>query len=113
MMQKPYIICHMTSTVDGRIISANWGDAEKQKMFSALYEQCHKKFNSQAWMVGRVTMEKDFTEGRQPILAVSVKPIERIPFIGDTKATSFAVAVDSKGKLGWDTNDIDGDHVIE
>jgi riboflavin biosynthesis pyrimidine reductase len=64
-------------------------------------------------MVGRVTMEKDFTEGRQPLLSKSTNPIDRNPFFGDKKAQSFAIAVDAKGKLGWNTNDIDGDHVIE
>ncbi|HEY4652691.1 MAG TPA: dihydrofolate reductase family protein [Pontibacter sp.] len=112
-MNKPYVICHMASTVDGRIISANWGDKEKQKTFSALYEQCHNSFNSQAWMVGRVTMEKDFTKGRQPELRKPGKAIAREVFIGDNEATSFAIAVDPSGKLGWENNEIYGDHIIE
>lgn len=64
-------------------------------------------------MVGRVTMEKDFTEGKQPTLVKPAKPIERKTFIGDKSAKSFAVAVDAKGKLGWDSNEIEGDHIIE
>jgi riboflavin biosynthesis pyrimidine reductase len=101
----------MGSTVDGRIIGENWGkNADK---YGDVYEQCHNTFDSQAWMVGRVTMEKDFTEGRQPDLQKLIKPIDRKPFVGDMTATSFAVAIDAKGKLGWDMNNIDGDHVIE
>ncbi len=103
----------MGSTVDGRIISANWGDEERRKFFSSIYEECHKSFDSQAWMVGRVTMEKDFTEGKQLQLTMPEKPIAREPFIGDKEATSFAIAVDPSGKLGWESNEIDGDHVIE
>jgi riboflavin biosynthesis pyrimidine reductase len=101
----------MGSTVDGRIIGENWG--KNLEKYGELYEQCHDTFDSQAWMVGRVTMEKDFTEGRQPLLSKSTNPIDRKPFFGDKKAQSFAIAVDAKGKLGWNTNDIDGDHVIE
>jgi riboflavin biosynthesis pyrimidine reductase len=112
-MSRPHIICHMSSTVDGRIISSNWGDREKQKTFSALYEQCHNSFNSQAWMVGRVTMEKDFTKGRQPALKTPGEPIAREAYIGDKNATSFAIAIDPSGKLGWETNEIYGDHIIE
>jgi riboflavin biosynthesis pyrimidine reductase len=112
-MKKPYIICHMMSTVDGRIISANWGNPEIRKTFSGLYEQCHQSFDSQAWMCGRVTMEKDFTKGEKPKLMKPDQPVAREPFIGDKDATSFAVAVDAKGKLGWQSNETSGDHVIE
>ncbi|MDB5208191.1 MAG: hypothetical protein JWR72_3266 [Flavisolibacter sp.] len=35
------------------------------------------------------------------------------PFVGNKEATSFAIAVDGKGKLGWDDNEIGGDHIIE
>jgi riboflavin biosynthesis pyrimidine reductase len=101
----------MASTVDGRIIAENWGD--KLDQFGSLYEDCHNSFDSQAWMVGRVTMEKDFTEGKQPERIKASKPIERKAFIGDKSAKSFAVAVDAKGKLGWEENEIDGDHIIE
>ncbi|HYC30155.1 MAG TPA: RibD family protein [Chitinophagaceae bacterium] len=110
-MKRPYVICHMGSTVDGRIIGEHWG--ENHETFGALYEQCHNSFDSQAWMVGRVTMEKDFTEGKQPEPRTPDKPIAREPFIGDKEATSFAIAVDPGGKLGWESNEIDGDHVIE
>ena len=101
----------MGSTVDGRILGENWG--ENHAKYSFLYEECHNSFDSQAWMVGRVTMEKDFTEGKKPELTRPEKPITREPFIGDRKATSFAIAVDPHGKLGWDENEIEGDHVIE
>ncbi len=101
----------MASSVDGRIIGKDWGS--NLKLYSKLYEKCHNSFDSQAWMVGRVTMEKDFTEGKQPEPVKPSKQIAREPFVGDTSATSFAIAVDAKGKLGWDENEIDGDHVIE
>lgn len=110
-MQRPHVICHMGSTINGRIISDHWG--ENRDKYGALYEECHNSFDCDAWMVGRVTMEKDFTEGRKPLLGKSNKPLERAPFIGDKNATSFAIAVDPQGKLGWDSNEIDGDHVIE
>jgi riboflavin biosynthesis pyrimidine reductase len=111
-MKRPYVICHMGSTVDGRIISGNWGSTETRKKFGAIYEKCHKNFDSQAWMVGRITMEKDFTKGLQPDLKPPDNPVSRAPYIGDKEATSFAIAVDPGGKLGWETNSIDGDHVI-
>jgi riboflavin biosynthesis pyrimidine reductase len=101
----------MGCTVDGRIIGENWG--QNLDKYSSLYEDCHNTFDAQAWMVGRVTMEKDFTEGKKPELVKPSKLIKREAFIGNNEATSFAIAVDAHGKLGWDENEINGDHVIE
>lgn len=101
----------MGSTIDGRIIGENWG--ENHSKYGSLYEECHNTFESQAWMVGRVTMEKDFTDGKRPDVTNASKPVKREAYIGDTDATSFAIAVDPHGKLGWEENEIDGDHVIE
>jgi riboflavin biosynthesis pyrimidine reductase len=110
-MNKPYIICHMASTVDGRIIAESWGAQHKE--FSKIYEACHNSFESEAWMVGRVTMEQNFTEGLSPQPIQPEKPMERTAFIADPNATSFAIAVDPKGKLGWNRSEIEGDHIIE
>jgi riboflavin biosynthesis pyrimidine reductase len=32
--------------------------------------------------------------------------------VGDRQAETFAVAFDTKGKLGWQSNKIEGDHII-
>lgn len=112
-MKKPYVICHMMSTVDGRIISANWSDKVLIKTYSGFFEKYHDTFESQAWMCGRITMEKDFSGGVKPELSKPDAPIAREAFIGDKNATSFAIAVDAHGKLGWESNETGGDHIIE
>lgn len=112
-MQKPHVICHMMSTVDGKIISANWGDQKLIKTYSGFFEKYHETFESQAWICGRVTMEKDFSEGKKPEPVKPGAPIKREAFIGDKNAASFAVAVDAHGKLGWESNQTGGDHIIE
>lgn len=112
-MKRPRVICHMMSTVDGRIVSENWGNKKKIKSFTTIYERCHESFKSQAWIVGRVTMEKHFAEDKKPRLTKVKHPVTRDVFVGNKNAKSFAIAVDSKGKLGWKNNEIEGDHIIE
>ncbi len=112
-MNRPRVICHMASTVNGKILTADWGDKEAVKTFSGFYEKCHESYKSQAWMCGRVTMEKDFSHGEKPVLTQPAASIPRQPFIADKNATTFAVAIDTKGKLGWKNNRIGGDHIIE
>jgi riboflavin biosynthesis pyrimidine reductase len=112
-MSKPQVICHMMSTLDGRIISSNWGDEEIINTYSGFFEKYHETFDSNAWICGRITMERDFSKGEKPVLQEPPQPIERKAFIGDKNATSFAVAVDPHGKLGWKENKTYGDHIIE
>ncbi|GGF22528.1 RibD family protein [Hymenobacter cavernae] len=111
-MKKPYVICHMMSSVDGRILTTSWTD-ELLRTYGGVFEKYHQTFTSQAWMCGRVTMEKDFSGGVQPELQAAPHPIAREPFIGDKDATSFAIAADAHGKLGWENNETGGDHIIE
>jgi riboflavin biosynthesis pyrimidine reductase len=111
-MQRPYIICHMGATIDGKIISANWGAPELAAQFGELYNQCHEAYNSQGWILGRVSLEQDFSKGIKPDLVPAPQPVSRKPFIGDKEASTFAVTFDTKGKLGWNSNEIGGDHII-
>ncbi|TGE06162.1 dihydrofolate reductase family protein [Hymenobacter fodinae] len=112
-MKRPHIICHMMSTVDGKILSANWKDENLTNTYAGYFEKYHETFTSQAWMCGRITMERDFSGGVQPAPQAPPQPIPRQPFIGNKDATSFAIAVDAHGKLGWDSNETGGDHIIE
>ncbi|MGI4866624.1 MAG: RibD family protein [Janthinobacterium lividum] len=105
---KPHVICHMVASLDGRIITSRWGKKPNIKA----YETTAATFDSQAWLCGRVTMEQDFTEGLQPDLQPGTAPPDRHDFVADKAATSFAIAIDAHGKLGWEAGSIDDDHLI-
>ncbi|WP_114940654.1 dihydrofolate reductase family protein [Mucilaginibacter endophyticus] len=107
----PYVVCHMMSSVDGKILTKNWADTKTGKGSTGLYEKVHKKYDSQAWMCGRVTMERDFADGLYTHDGEQTN--ETTDFVADAKAKSFAIAIDAKGKLAWKENNIDGDHLIE
>lgn len=112
-MQKPYVICHMMASVNGKILSANWEAASNTGDFSGLYEKCHDSFKSNAWFCGRATMEKDFSNGIKPQYPMPPLPIKREAYIGDLSAKGFAIALDASGKLGWESNEVYGDHIVE
>jgi hypothetical protein len=74
---KPYVICHMVASLDGRINSGKWsrspdGDG---KTWSALYEEVHETLAGDAWLVGRVTME-EMADGKPHAPAPS-RPLSR------------------------------------
>ena len=49
---KPYVICHMASSIDGRILPSRW---RPHGIEGDLYERLHTQFAAQAWLIGRVT----------------------------------------------------------
>ena len=104
----PRVICHMMSSLDGRTILSRWGQSPNTQE----YETTAATFEAEAWMCGRVTMEKDFTKGLAPDLQAVAAPLDRTDFVADYAGDSFAIAVDAHGKLGWKSAYIDEDHII-
>jgi riboflavin biosynthesis pyrimidine reductase len=44
---KPYVICHMVSSVDGRILSSRW--RPKGVDTAGLFERLHELLGGDAW----------------------------------------------------------------
>jgi 2,5-diamino-6-(ribosylamino)-4(3H)-pyrimidinone 5'-phosphate reductase len=104
---KPYIICHMVSSVDGKID----GSALSSVMAAGEYEATGAKLKGDAWICGRTTMQQHFAE-KKPFASTSQKPAGPRPVFVARKAKSYAISVDTLGKLRWSTGDLDGDHLI-
>ena len=105
---RPYIICHMASSIDGRID----GDALRRIMRSGEYETLHSKLGGNAWICGRTTMQQHFAED-QLFVSVTNSPAGPQPVhVAAHRAESYAISVDTTGKLMWMSNDLSGDHLI-
>jgi len=117
-MERPYIICHMLTSLDGKIIG-DYLEEERAAYFRNLYEKIHDRYGCKAWMCGRVTLEEHFTFGHQLDLTQdNIESIPRNDYVANKEAKGFAIAVDPSGKLGWTKNYITddyglGDHIIE
>ncbi len=101
----------MTS-LDGKILGEKWGKSKAVEQLKASFEKVHERIGNGAWIVGRRTMEKDFTDYAKPIIKKNAGNINRKDFVAHHDAKTFAIALDSQGKLGWKRPDIQGDHVI-
>jgi riboflavin biosynthesis pyrimidine reductase len=101
----------MIASLDGRILTDGWPLSEEGRR---QYEVVHESYAPDGWICGRVTMEVHFAQGLRPGAEIAREhhgpPREdhRVPGEHD----SFAFAVDASGRLAWETNDIDGDHVV-
>ena len=49
---RPYVICHMCTSLDGRIIGDRWGKLSGYKHESTLFETTAASFGIGAWLVG-------------------------------------------------------------
>lgn len=109
--QRPKVICHMMTSLDGRILTDGWPlSPEGRKQ----YEQVHASYESDGWLCGRVTMEQHFAQGTRTEAEVKQehRGAPREDFVAPGAHDSFAFALDEHGRLAWDSNDIDGDHVV-
>lgn len=111
--ERPYIICLMMSSVDGKILGEKWGKGKKIDQLRDKFEQVHEEIGVTSWIVGRTTMEKDFTHFAKPTLKRIQSAIDRKDFIAQNDALGrFAIALDGQAKLGWEKSTLHGDHVI-
>jgi len=111
--RRPRIVCHMAASLDGRIVVDGWPSAVAGAV-RRHYEEVHASYEPDGWICGRVTMEP-FAGGLRPEAEVAHEraasaPREDFRVPGDFD--SFAFAIDPSGRLAWETNDIDGDHVV-
>ena len=105
---KPYIICHMTASLDGRTLPSRW--IPKTGNASDLYERIHEKLAGDAWLVGRVT-GADFSK-RGAYDAPAPAPIPRENWIAVKESEQYAIIIDAHGKVAWGRSDIGGDPIV-
>jgi riboflavin biosynthesis pyrimidine reductase len=119
-MERPYIICHKLTSLDGKIIG-DYLKEERAAYFTDEYEKIHGRYGCIAWKCGRITMEEHFTFGHKLDLKQdNIPTIPRTDYVANKDVKSYAVAVDPSGKLEWTENYISEwndnrtkDHIVE
>lgn len=105
---RPYVICHMTASLDGRTLPTSW--MPRTGNASDLYERIHEKLAGDAWLVGRVT-GADFSK-RGPYEVGASTPLPRENWIAAKDAAQYAILIDAHGKVAWGRSDIGGDPIV-
>jgi riboflavin biosynthesis pyrimidine reductase len=107
---RPYVICHMCTTVDGKILGDRWGKLPGYKNSSALFENTAASFGIGAWLVGTTTMDE--FDGRKMKLPRAPKSFTRGDHVANKNAKRLAIGADAKGVLRFQQNEVDGDHIV-
>jgi riboflavin biosynthesis pyrimidine reductase len=96
----------MLCSVDGKIDATSL----KGVIGAGEYEATAAQLNGDAWICGRTTMQH-FADA-EPFVAVATKTAGPQAVHVARRAQSYAITVDTIGKLRWSRADIDGDHLI-
>lgn len=119
-MDRPYIFCHMMTSLDGKIMG-NYMETPKGEIAgSVFYDIAFGKnayYKHQGWLSGRVTTDDNFTFYKEPKLDENALPVPEGDYIVEPNFGMYYVSIDPNGKLGWKNSKlVYGDvtaHIIE
>ncbi len=101
-MNKPYIVCHMVASIDGRIDCSMVDKISGDEYYTTL-----EQLDCPTLLEGRVTMEH-YTALKEPFVAQDSTPVGNPSFHKATDSDEYMVAVDTHGRLRWPSAEIDG-----
>ena len=106
---KPYVICHMVSSVDGRIWGSRW--RPKANIVPNLFETLHDQMGGGSWLCGRVTAQ-EFAKGKGQVYPPTDRTFPRENWYANREAKTWGVFLDAHGKAVWQRSDIGGDAIL-
>jgi riboflavin biosynthesis pyrimidine reductase len=106
---KPYVICHMITSVDGRIWGSRW--RPKANIVPNLFEKLHDQMGGGSWLCGRVTGE-EFAKGKGQVYPPTEQKFPRENWYAKRDAKTWGVFLDAHGKAVWQRSDIGGDAIL-
>lgn len=100
-MNRPYIICHILSALDGKIAGAFMGTAANQKAGKE-YGRIREEFQAQAWLYGTTTT-KEFTNFKNPELPPISEQVSNGDYVAESGLDLYYVSVDTLGEIAWES----------
>jgi riboflavin biosynthesis pyrimidine reductase len=105
---KPYVICHMVASADGRTLIGRWRPEDPNRR--ELFERLHERLAVDAWLIGRITGQEyakreaypDHTDQRHA----------RESWFARRDAAAYGIVLDPRGKIAWGRGDIGGDPIV-
>lgn len=116
-MEKPFVVCHMLTSLDGKIDGPYMGDpacaSSREK-----YSEIRGFYGCSATLYGTTTMLGSYSAGRapDPLSDGPAYPME--DYVAESDVQNYIVSVDPAGALGWESKYIEKKgrpraHVIE
>lgn len=118
-MNRPYIFCHMMTSIDGKIMGNYMDTPEGAAAGEVFYNLAFGEepyYRHQGWLSGRVTTDDNFTLYEKPDLDEDASTVPEGDFAAQN-APMYYVSIDPSGRLGWKSNTLNYQtteaHVLE
>ena len=102
-MNRPYIFCHMMTSLDGKIMGNYMETPEGAAAGDVFYNLSFGKnpyYKHQGWLSGRITTDDNFTFYEKPDLDENAAKVPEGDYIAK-KTDMYYVSIDPSGRLGW------------
>src|SRR5699024_2891463 len=108
-MEKPYVIIHTHTSIDGKINSI---DSPKWKSTTRQYQELSldpekNVLNVDGYLNGRKTTDDNRSEKLEPDLNENTALVPEEDFVAIDNAPQYYVSIDSSGKLAWPDNEVE------
>ncbi|HEY6834083.1 MAG TPA: RibD family protein [Pseudolabrys sp.] len=110
---RPYVICHMCTSIDGRLHPSRFTSAAEGISGDVLrghYEKIHEDFDADGWIIGRKTMS-EMAKGSERHMGDAPK-VPREPHVASRNDRRLAVAIDPSGRVHYGKDNVGGDHAV-
>lgn len=110
-MKRPVIICHMITSLDGRLKPGRWPFSIEAIM--TVYDRAAEQLDADGWIVGRQTMADYIPSGKAAAKQASQQaPRSREDRICGKPGTQIAICFDRQGCLRPEKGEMEGDHLV-
>lgn len=106
-MNRPYIFCHMLTSLDGKIMGNYMSTPQGEEAGSVFYDLAFGKdryYNHQGWLSGRVTTDDNFTFYKKPQLDENAQKVPEGDYVANFDENIHYISIDPSGVLGWEKN---------
>ena len=110
---RPHIICHMGTSIDGRLHPSRFTSVAAGISASVLrghYERIHDGFDADGWIIGRKTMNEMAKGSARPI--ANAPKVPREVHVGQRNGRKLAVGIDPSGRVHYGKDNVGGDHAV-
>lgn len=107
-MNKPYIFCHMLTSLDGKIMGNYMETPEGEEASREFYNIAFGKqpyYKHQGWLSGRITTDDNFTFYERPELDEHAAVVPEGDFVA-RQSNMYYVSIDLSGRLGWKSHSL-------
>lgn len=110
---KPEVICHIMSSVDGRLLPSRWtlpfGNTNQSELFKE-YAALGKSLNTDAWMFGKTTAREAFPYKFMPKIANHPQPGKI--HVGNRDSSRLFITVDPDADIFYTSSCLRGDNIV-